>query len=72
MCLFLGSMYSTGAPADLSWLYEDAVILDWLALGLIFYIWAALNVIEAREPRYNKYKKITEIYTPVIFCLCYK
>lgn len=53
MCLFLGSMYLPGAPSDLSWLYEGAVILDWLALRLIFYIWAALNVIEAREPRYN-------------------
>lgn len=53
MCLFLGVMYLPGAPASLSWPYEWGIILGWAALGLIFYVWAALSGIEAREPRYN-------------------
>ncbi len=53
MCLFLGVMYLPGAPASLSWPYEWGIILGWAALGLIFYVWAALRGIEAHEPRYN-------------------
>lgn len=53
MCLFLGTMYLPGAPASLSWPYEWGIILGWSALGLVFYIWAAISGVEAREPTYN-------------------
>ena len=53
MCAFLGIMYLPGAPAALSWPYEGGIILGWALLGVIFYIWASLSGIEARDPQYN-------------------
>lgn len=54
MCIFLGVMYLIpGAPAALVWPYEWGIILGWAALGLFFYIWAAVSNIEAHEPNYK-------------------
>ena len=53
MCIFLEIMYLPGSPSALSWPYEWGIILGWAALGLVFYIWAALSGIESKEIRYN-------------------